>query len=289
MLAFLTFYCQFVSYGNPKFPTQLSSALQTFRSNSANSLEELRISPNSNPRSTNCSGKSPSQLSHSTATPNNNKVHRPKNHSSTSGRRRRRRRRLRLDVDGVLHDGLPGGGAGVDGVRLHVPARHPELAGAAHDAHLADVGQHLVPAHHRQAAALVLPAGEHEVHQHQEPERLLVRERVRALRAPDLRARGARGTRGQRVVDGHHRAEEGGGGVGRRRLRDADRRRARPAHDVVEVELERCEPGGVVRRGGRRCQRAQEEEEELAAAAGHGGGGVGARAASGGGRDEAAS
>ena len=167
--------------------------------------------------------------------------------SRRRARRRRRRRRLRLDVDGVLHDGLPGGGAGVDGVRLHVPARHPELAAAADDAHLADVGEHLVPAQDREAAALVLAGGEHEVHHHQEPERALVCERVGALGAPDLGPRGAGRPRGQRVVDGHHRAEEGGGGVGRRRLRDADRRRARPAHDVVEVDLERREPA-VVRR-----------------------------------------
>ncbi|KAG2560653.1 hypothetical protein PVAP13_8KG076536 [Panicum virgatum] len=203
--------------------------------------------------------------------------------SSSSSRRRarrRRRRRLRLDVDGVLHDGLPGGGAGVDGVRLHVPARHPELAAAADDAHLADVGEHLVPAQDREAAALVLAGGEHEVHHHQEPERALVRERVGALGAPDLGPRGAGRPRGERVVDGHHRAEEGGGGVGGRRLRDADRRRARPAHDVVEVELERREPA-VARRGGRRRGHRRRQgdggahEQELAAAAGHGGGDVG--------------
>jgi hypothetical protein len=164
---------------------------------------------------------------------------------------------LRLDVDGVLDDGLPGGGGGV-GVGLDVALGHPELAGAADDAHLPDVAEHLVAAEDGQAAAVVVPRREHEVHLHEQAERLLVRECVGALRAPDLHGRaGARGPgpRGERVVDGRHRAEEGGGGVGRRRLRDADRRRPGPAQHVVEVELE----GRHV--GGRRCRHGEEEEE----------------------------
>jgi hypothetical protein len=100
---------------------------------------------------------------------------------------------LRLDVDGVLDGGLPGGGGGV-GVGLDVALGHPELAGAADDAHPPDVAEHLVAAEDGQAAAVVVPRREHEVHLHEQAERLLVRERVGALRAADLHGRaGARG------------------------------------------------------------------------------------------------
>jgi hypothetical protein len=158
-------------------------------------------------------------------------------------------------------------------VRLDVPTRHAELSAAADDAHLADVAEHLVAAEDGERAALVLPGREHEVHHHEEAERLLVRERVGALGAAHLGARGARGARRQRVVDGHHRAEAGGRGVGRRPLRDADGRRARPRHDVVEEHLEGRESAVVGRRGaGRERGGAQQQEEERGGGASHGDG-----------------
>lgn len=140
--------------------------------------------------------------------------------------------RSRLDVYGVLDDGLAGVGAGVHGARLDVAASHAELARAPEDAHLPHRRKHLVAAVDGQAAALVLPGGEHEVHVHEEPEGGLVGERVGPLRAAHL-VLGFGGSRdggagGERVVYGHHRAEEGGGAVGGCRLRNPDRRRALP-------------------------------------------------------------
>uniref|UniRef100_A0A804MX34 Uncharacterized protein n=1 Tax=Zea mays TaxID=4577 RepID=A0A804MX34_MAIZE len=120
----------------------------------------------------------------------------------------------------------------------HVAGGHPEPARAADDGELPHVRRDVVPAHHRERAAVVVPRGEQQVGAHHEHDARLRRHHVEALSAAHGGGRGRRRLR-QRVVD--HR------GVAERQPRDdrrpraldhLHRRRVAPGHHVVHEEVQ---------------------------------------------------
>uniref|UniRef100_K3YA03 Uncharacterized protein n=1 Tax=Setaria italica TaxID=4555 RepID=K3YA03_SETIT len=180
-----------------------------------------------------------------------------------------------LDVDVVLDGGVAG--LEVEGVRarLRVPSRHPEHAGAPDDGHLPDGVEHGVPAHDGDGAAVVFAGLEDEVHVHHQGHLVLAGGDVGALRAAEGLGGLEVGALGERVVDDHDGAEARLGSVGDGGVRHLHRRRARPAHHVVPVELDvrlLLAAARRRRRGGGGGQEERQEEEGN-------GGGHGARLA----------
>eukprot|EP00268_Persea_americana_P017875 TRINITY_DN18722_c0_g2_i1.p2 TRINITY_DN18722_c0_g2~~TRINITY_DN18722_c0_g2_i1.p2 ORF type:complete len:149 (-),score=10.39 TRINITY_DN18722_c0_g2_i1:144-590(-) len=136
----------------------------------------------------------------------------------------------------ILNDGIPCSDIEPMGLGNCDPPCEPEQTGTPNYGHLPNRVQGRVLTHDANRAAIVPAMSETVGHGHEQAQLALPGRAIHPLGSTQELGRGL-GPFGEGVVGHHHRAEEGGRLVGRRRFGYFHRARCLPAQRVVEEEM----------------------------------------------------